>query len=159
MNLPILRNQKLPSKVFIAFVENGAMSGTANLNPFNFRLEYYEFILGSKRYPNTQFQLDFTDQGTLTAAYKELLGAIGARKLDGLGSLMSLDKFQTGTSIIGVDLTANMDQGQDVMHVTTTGDMDIYLRFQTAPANCTMLMLSYFRAIVLDKHANVSTSW
>ena len=164
MNLPILRNQKLPSKVFIAFLENGAMSGTANLNPFNFRhynLEHYEFIIGSKRYPNTQFQLKFTDQGTLTAAYKELLGAIGARKLDGLGSLMSPDKFQTGTTIIGVDLTANMDQGEDVMHVTTTGDMDIYLRFQTAPANCTMLMLSYFSdgAIVLDKHANVSTTW
>ena len=160
----LLTNQKLPSKVYMCFLDNDALSGNKTKNPFNFKnftLQKYEIRVGGHIYPNSTQELDFENEGTLVEAYLNLLGAIGARKLDGLGGQISMKKFMKGTTILGVDLTAGMDQGEDVMHVTPPGDMDMYLRFKTAPEDCTMLLFCHYNdgAIVLDKHRNVSTTW
>ena len=148
----------------MAFIDDRVYSGTQEYNPFSFQhfnLESFEIAVGPKRYPNNRVTLNFTEQSTLTQVYYDLLGAIGARKLDGLGTLMTLDKFQKGSTLIGVDMTAGMDEGERVTHMTNTGDMDIYLKFTSNPERCKMLLLCYYSdgAIVLDKNMNVSTSW
>ena len=163
-SIPVFRNQKLPSKVFMTFVDSRGYDGTQNYNPFNFQhmnLQSFEIAVGAKRYPNNRPLLDFTEQNTLTEVYYDLLGAIGARKLDGLGTLMTLEKFQKGSTLIGIDLTAGMDEGEKVTHMTETADMDISLTFSQNPDNCKMILMCYYSdgAIVLDKNMNVSTSW
>ena len=163
-SIPVFRNQKLPSKVYMTFVDSRAYGGQQDLNPFNFQhmnLQSFEIAVGSKRYPNNRPLLNFTEQNTLTEVYYDMLGAIGARKLDGLGTLMTLDKFQKGSTLIGIDLTAGMDEGEKVTHMTETADMDISLTFSQNPDNCKMILMCYYSdgAIVLDKNMNVSTSW
>ena len=160
----LLRNKQMPSKVFVAFVDTGALKGDRAMNPYNFQnfdLEQYEFQIGARRYPTIPMRLDFKRRGTLTSAYTDLLAAMGIRKPDGLGSLMDFDKFMKGHTIIGADFTANVDQSEEVTHLTDYGDLSLMLQFKTAPTNCTMLLLAYYNdhKIVVTKNREVTTSW
>ena len=162
--LRLISGKQIPSKVYFVMVDNDALKGNKIKNPYNFKhfhLERYEVNVGDRRNPTCAYKLDFDKPGTLTPAYLALLEASGQDKQDGLGSLITDDRFAKGTMIIEVDLTSTMDQNEDVVNLTSTGDLNLSLTFKSAPNGATLLMLAHYNDhnIEIAQPGEVNTSW
>jgi hypothetical protein len=162
--MTLIANDSMPSRLFFVIVDGDAMSGNKAKNPFNFQhcdMIDYHFTKGGQVYPQGERnELDFNHKGRTHMAWLEFLKATGVPQ-DGLGNIISADNYAGGSTIIGVNFTAMVDEGEKVQHIISPGQLQLALRFKTAPQGKQLLVIKYYDNdyIQITKDGQVTTSF
>jgi hypothetical protein len=160
----LIVNESMPSRLFFVIVDGDAMSGNKAKNPFNFQhcdlVDYY-FSKGGEMFPQGERNdIDFNHLGKFLTPWIAFLKASGVPQ-DGHGSIITPDNYAGGSTIIGVNFTAMVDEGENVQHIVSPGLLQLSLRFKTAPKGKQLLAISYYDNdyIQVTKDNQVTTSW
>jgi hypothetical protein len=162
--LTLIANDSMPSRLFFVIVDGDAMAGNKKKNPFDFQhcdMMDYHFTKGGMVYPQGERnELDFDHKGKTLRAWMEFMKSTGVPQ-DGLGSIITPDNYAGGRTIIGVNFTAMVDEGEKVQHIVSPGQLQLALRFKRAPQGKQLLVLKYYDNdyIQITKDNQVTTSF
>ena len=124
---------QLPKRLFLGMVNNNYMNGTSTSNPFDFEhfnLSKLEVSLDGKTIQNKPFQPNFTT-GECLRSYASLFQATGSLGQDRSMGL-TLNQYQNGYTLWGVDLTPDQGGEGDHLHPIKTGNLRLELQFARA---------------------------
>jgi hypothetical protein len=159
-----LLSGQLPEKILIAFVDNAALSGAKNTNPYNFKnynITRIALSVDGMKSRLPPYLLDFraTSGFKVSQAYNALLNAVGADNNHTPG--LTLADYVYGSTIFPFLLTPNLENSaDDSMNLIRNGTVRLEVTFgtelpNTVSAICyleynSLMAINQYKQVILD---------
>lgn len=144
----------LPSRLIIGCVDNAAVNGQYNLNPFQFDHHFVNFLsvnVDGQSVPGKPLELDFENNSYLRA-YHQLFSCFNQDK----GIYMSRDEFAEHHVLYAFDLRPDMCDGPH-LNLQHQGNLRVEIKFaKPLPKTISVLVYSEISGIIeIDKSRHV----
>ena len=150
---------QLPKRLIIGFVPHNAYNGAKNLNPFNFKhyyLNYLSLYVDGVQIPSKPLQPDYTT-GSYIDCYHTLFTGTGIHFLN-QGNAISRKDYPNGYCLYAFDLTPDLSANDDThFNLVRHGAVRLEVRFGealTETVNC-MIYAEYDTVLEIDQSRQV----
>ena len=119
----------MPKRIIIGLLENAAMSGQYDLNPFNFHHHNVNFIsvyVDGQPVPSKPLELDFAGKNYIRA-YHRLFSGFNRDA----GNYLTREDFESGHTLYAFDMTPDLCDGPH-LNLQQQGNLRIEIKFDTA---------------------------
>ena len=160
-------NGQLPRRIFIAFVEHDAFTGSFTKNPFNFKnlgLNFLATYVNGVQFPSKAFTPDYTN-GLYIREYMSLFESTNKINLMDSNINISRDSYPNGMTIYGINFAPDLSDGccgtSSHANVIKNGQLRIECHFKTALKQTTNMLcyLEYDNMLEIDSTRNVTTNY
>lgn len=140
----LVKNERIPRKAFLAFVNNDAANGSPRLNPFEFKhynLRNVRFVINSTDFPPRGFECNFETK-QVNKAYFNFFEAMG--QIEHPRCSITREEWMSGFTIFGFNISPDLSNSIVRNGYTSdikAGDMSLMLFFSKAlPENTTVIV-------------------
>ena len=160
-------NGQLPRRLFIAFVDHSALTGSFKKNPFNlkhFKLNYLATFINGVQYPSKPFTPDY-DKEQYVREYMSLFEA--TNQLNTMDSKVNItyDSYGIGHTIYGFNLAQDSSDGccgtSSHANLIRRGQLRVECHFAeqlASPVNM-LCYLEYDNLLEIDRDKSVRTNY
>ena len=157
-----LFQNRLPKTLIIGMLETESYNGASGKNPYNFQhfdVNYVTITRNGVMIPSEPYTPDW-DAKLYNREYRSFFDNIGIGT-DNIGSIINRSLYAGGASLFAFDMTPDRCNGYHWHKREEGGAIDIDLRFKTALAKGTTIMLFgvYDALVAIDKDMNVAVSY
>lgn len=128
----------MPKRVIIGLLDNSAINGQYNLNPFLFdhhNVNFLSIYMNGQPVPNKPLELNFSENNFIRA-YHQLFSGFNRD----VGNYISRDDFAKGHTLYAFDLTADMCEGPH-LNLQYQGNLRIEIKFSKELATTTTVFI------------------
>lgn len=158
----VFQGVNLPTRILFGFVENEAMAGTLQKNPFNFQhfnLKELFLIKNGQMLPCDPLRPDFSKENYIRS-YKNLHQGTGNLGVD-KEMTISYENYGNGFTLWSFDFTGDNQGGEAIKHLKETGTLNFHFVWGSNLSKTITLVIfaEYESELRIDAHGNTTRDW